>query len=547
MASLNNLTNLDLAVANNETYHLAVFGQPLKVHHYQACYVENPTPIYENGQVTNAYQSLQLYIPEHATANSPIILAVDNGGWMASKSSDRNDAYFEINDGDAFHFGHSSTLWMNPVEEQVQHTEVAGLFLQAGYVIATPGNRRRDQQNEAGEYVSHAPANIVDIKAAIRYLRYNAGKFKGDTEKIFVTGFSGGGALSASIAATGNHSDFYPYLKEIGAAGILEKDGELHSTIKDDVFGVLSYCPVTDLANADAAYEWTFQSVRNYTGEQKALADQLVREFEHYLEHLDLKLEDGQTTLSGANLEEKLTTLLENGAQKAYTKNKETHFFNDSNSLIYEDEGESYFYNSKRFPVTKYTIPNNWLTIHADDSLSIDYKHYLLYGTHSFLKNAPAFDNFGTDYQGMINESSIFGSKTQAYSKFTEWSWNHNTRQDGGIGYKNTKQTWKEYLQTSDGQDLLKQMALNSPILYLVEKTDQTTIAPHWYVRHGMQDYGSVPLATIVVLYYALFNCSKVTDLDFAFAWMAEHAGYYDAAEACAWINETCAKAMVVD
>ena len=82
---------------------------------------------------------------------------------------------------------------------------------------------------------------------------------------------------------------------------------------------------------------------------------------------------------------------------------------------------------------------------------------------------------------------------------------------------------------------------------YLVEKNDQTTIASHWYVRHGMQDYGSVPLATIVVLYYALFNCSKVTDLDFAFAWMAEHAGYYDAAEACAWINETCAKAMVVD
>lgn len=42
--------------------------------------------------------------------------------------------------------------------------------LQRGYVVASPGLRGRTQQNESGDYIGKAPAFIVDLKAAIRFL-----------------------------------------------------------------------------------------------------------------------------------------------------------------------------------------------------------------------------------------------------------------------------------------------------------------------------------------------------------------------------------------
>lgn len=62
---------------------------------------------------------------------------------------------------------------------------------------------------------------MTDTKAAIRYLRHNRKALSaGDPDKIFVTGTSGGGALSTLIAASGNSPDYFPSLHEIGAAGI---------------------------------------------------------------------------------------------------------------------------------------------------------------------------------------------------------------------------------------------------------------------------------------------------------------------------------------
>ena len=73
-----------------------------------------------------------------------------------------------------------------------------------------PGeNRRRPGQ---------APACIVDYKAAVRWLHYFAADLPGDAGKIIANGTSAGGALSALMGASGNHPDYEPYLREIGAA-----------------------------------------------------------------------------------------------------------------------------------------------------------------------------------------------------------------------------------------------------------------------------------------------------------------------------------------
>lgn len=51
------------------------------------------------------------------------------------------------------------------------------------------------------------PANVHDIKAAIRFLRANASKYGYRADKIIIWGSSSGGHLAALVATTNNNSD----------------------------------------------------------------------------------------------------------------------------------------------------------------------------------------------------------------------------------------------------------------------------------------------------------------------------------------------------
>ena len=126
--------------------------------------------------------------------------------------------------------------------------------LSKGYVVAAPGVRGRTLTDSKGNYIGKAPAAIVDLKAAVRYLYLNDEIMPGDTNKIISNGTSAGGALSALLGATGNSTDYLPYLKQIGAA-----------ETRDDIFAVSAYCPITNLENADSAYEWMYNGVNSYS------------------------------------------------------------------------------------------------------------------------------------------------------------------------------------------------------------------------------------------------------------------------------------------
>ena len=69
---------------------------------------------------------------------------------------------------------------------------MAAMALKNGYVVVTAGLRSRGSQDSQGNY-NHSPVTVADAKAVIRYLRHNGG-IVGDTDKIFITGTSGGGA-----------------------------------------------------------------------------------------------------------------------------------------------------------------------------------------------------------------------------------------------------------------------------------------------------------------------------------------------------------------
>jgi len=84
-----------------------------------------------------------------------------------------------------------------------------------GFVVASPGARGRTLKDADGAFTGKAPAAIVDLKAAVRYLRLNASVLPGDMEKIFSNGTSAGGALSALLGASGNSRTMSPICKPL--------------------------------------------------------------------------------------------------------------------------------------------------------------------------------------------------------------------------------------------------------------------------------------------------------------------------------------------
>lgn len=133
----------------------------------------------------------------------------------------------------------------------------ATLALAAGFVVIEPGARGRDLVDSSGDYYGVAPAAIVDLKAAVRYIRHNKGRIPGDVDRIISTGVSAGGALSTLLGASGDSPLYDSYLDAIGAA-----------KASDAIFAVAAYCPITDLEHADGAYEYCWGTNDLSTGSE---------------------------------------------------------------------------------------------------------------------------------------------------------------------------------------------------------------------------------------------------------------------------------------
>lgn len=165
-------------------------------------------------------------------------------------------------------------------------------YIAQGYVVVSPGCRGKQTTDDSGKFIGKSPAGLVDLKAGIRWLKANDAQLPGSSERIVSMGTSAGGAMSALLATTGNVKDYEPYLEEIGAV--------MDST--DDIYAAQCYCPITDLDNADAAYEWFYNSDINYafmifSGEltdfQQALSMDLAEYYVDYVNELKLKDAEG--------------------------------------------------------------------------------------------------------------------------------------------------------------------------------------------------------------------------------------------------------------
>ena len=130
--------------------------------------------VYVAHPVDTTYQSMNIYVPEgyfkgrtingYTAKTAPIFMPNTVGGYMPGEPGSPSE-------NDRMTGGANAIL----------------VALSKGYVVAAPGARGRTNQGADGSYTGKAPALIVDMKAAVRYLRHNAGRLPGDTEKSFPT------------------------------------------------------------------------------------------------------------------------------------------------------------------------------------------------------------------------------------------------------------------------------------------------------------------------------------------------------------------------
>ncbi|MFO6420662.1 subtype B tannase [Hylemonella sp. W303a] len=368
--------------------------------------------------------------------------------------------------------------------------------LARGYIVAAPGARGRTLRAEDGRWIGKAPAAIVDLKAAVRWLRHNAiangGRLPGNTERIISNGTSAGGALSTLLGASGNHADFARELQALGAADQ-----------RDDIYAVSAYCPITNLEHADSAYEWQFHGLSEYRNvavsmldfraerketvgrldaEQQRLSTELRAQFIAYVNGLNLRGAQGQPLSLQADgtgtLRDEILALLMASAQRAL----------DAGQDVTQRDG---------------------VRVSQGRVSAVDFAAHVR--GMGRMKGLPAFDGFALE----TGENQLFGDAQTDLRHFTTFSAQHS-RSEGGAFVA----------------DPLTVRQMNAMVY---ASDDAARPAPHWRIRHGTKD-SDTSFAVPTLLAAALRQ--RQLNVDLALPWDRPHSGDYDLDELFAWIEQ---------
>jgi hypothetical protein len=487
-------SGLTFDATNFQTQELKFEGKTIKVRAFE-------NRIYVSQPIDTAYQKMNIYIPEeyfnnktvngYTTQTAPIFFPNKVGGYMPAKPATTKDNPMGMRppiNGEMPTMGNRAPEGIPPMNERMPLkplTVVAALS--KGYIVASPGARGRILKDSNGNFTGKAPAGIVDLKAAVRYLKYNDKGMPGDANKIISNGTSAGGAMSTLLGATGEALDYEPYLNAIGAA-----------KASDAIFAVSAYCPITNLEHADMTYEWQFNGINTYkkggpfakknTQEQELTADQIKVSkdlkdlFPAYLNSLKLKDKKGNQLSLDKNGNGTFKTLIQSyvmaSAQKAL----------DSGVDLSE------------FP---------FITVVQSKVVGLDYEAYLKFMGRQ--KTPPAFDALDLSSP----ENQLFGTTTIDNQHFTEFSKTYST----------------VTANTADDQ-LVKMM---NPMPYI--GVSGVATSKHWRIRHGSNDKDT-GLGISVMLATLLENNNLQVDL--VLPWQKPHSGDYDLEELFQWIDGIC-------
>ena len=443
-------------------------------------YVSNPIDIDQ--------QYINIYIPEeyfnngtvngYNTQTAPIFMPNNVGGYMPSQ----------------------------PMAPKVENNKPnSALFaLSRGYVVASPATRGRTNKASDGNFIGKAPAVIVDLQAATAYLHANDATMPGNAKRIITNGTSAGGAVSLLQGATGNTSDYQPYLQALGAA-----------TASTDVYASSAYAPITNLDAADMAYEWSYNGITsfnkvtmgqgelpqanvggaptpmqrsvqrvNLTNDDVAYSDLLKSHFPDYVNNLQLRDRTGVIL----KLDKK-----GNGTFKQYVKSFIIDAANKAKSNGADLSRYSFLILDKNTGMVK----------------DIDWDAYNSFTSRS--KAPGAFDSRAND----SGENSLFGTSTSDTNHFTITAALHDTTPNNDVYVENAKI-----------------VTMMNPMNYL--GSPSATNAKYYRIRYGTAD-SNTSVAIPLIVGTRAQNLGYSVDMATPFG--VDHAGDYDLQDLFNWMD----------
>ena len=443
-------------------------------------YVSNPIDIDQ--------QYINIYIPEeyfnngtvngYNTQTAPIFMPNNVGGYMPSQ----------------------------PMAPKVENNKPnSALYaLSRGYVVASPATRGRTNKASDGNFIGKAPAVIVDLQAATAYLHANDATMPGNAKRIITNGTSAGGAVSLLQGATGNTSDYQPYLQALGAA-----------TASTDVYASSAYAPITNLDAADMAYEWSYNGITsfnkvsmgqgelpqanvggapapmqrsvqrvNLTNNDVAYSDLLKSHFPDYVNNLQLRDRTGVIL----KLDKK-----GNGTFKQYVKSFIIDAANKAKSNGTDLSRYSFLVLDKNTGMVK----------------DIDWDAYNSFTSRS--KVPGAFDSRSND----SGENSLFGTSTSDTNHFTITAALHDTTPNNDVYVENAKI-----------------VTMMNPMNYL--GSPSATNAKYYRIRYGTAD-SNTSVAIPLILGTRAQNLGYSVDMATPFG--VDHAGDYDLQDLFNWMD----------
>jgi hypothetical protein len=469
-------------------------------------------------------------------------------------------------------------------------------YLKAGFIYVQAGMRGRDNGYDANGkliYSGGAPWGVTDLKAAVRYVRYNKAVLPGDTDNIFVFGMSGGGAQSAVMGASGDSKLYYPYLESIGAA-MYDAKGQ---PISDAISGVMAWCPITSLDYADEAYEWNLgqyvsTGTRADTTWTSALSKDLAAAFAEYINRLGIQDKNGKTLV----LEKSADGIYTSGGYYDYLRSTVEESLNN----FLTDTTFPYTAPSGGFPgggfpggapdggmptggppadgtpqagmpggnsaatetATTYQTVQEYIDSLNKDTQWVTYdaatntaKITSLAGFVNSQKNpsksvgafdgldrSPAENNvFGNDASDSLHFDSVLAGLLAAnqaqYATYSDW--------DASL-----VDAYATDLKAVDklGNGIPYRMDLYNPMYYLLKYYDgyqASTPAEHWRIRTGIKQ-GDTATTVEMNLALALENYDGVKDVDFATVWGQAHTEAERTGDSTsnfiAWVTEAVKK-----
>ena len=421
--------------------------------------------------------------------------------------------------------------------------DIIKAYMEAGFIYIHAGLRGKDSNSQT--YSGNAPWGVTDLKAAVRYRRYNSAAVPGDAAKVYVFGHSGGGAQSAVAGASGDSELFAPYLAVLGAA-TTDTSGK---ALSDAVAGAMCWCPITSLDSANAAYEWNMgQFASSGTRAEgtwtRAYSQDLAAAFPTYLNGLKLTDSQGKpltlesssqgTFLSGSYYDH-LVAVIQKSLNDflAATTFPYTPSFTEMAGMEprggdSQGSAKSTTYKTVEEYIAFLNSSSQWVTYDASK------KTATVTGLQGFVtsqknasKDVGAFDGvdraqtenlvMGTGESKLHFSSSsreVISKGQSKYSALSGWS------DDYGVA------AYEKDLATKDsvGTDMATRVSMYDPLYYLTQGSKgrgTSTVAPAWRIRTGITQGDTA--STVEVNLALALQQAGAGSVDFATIWGQGH------------------------